>query len=1370
MRSSFLAVWGLLFWGTGLFAQINFTGSYSQNFSSYAGTAVTLPTGWTQSTGTYQGTGTGTLTSGNWWAYGTGGDYAAGILRTSSGEYTLSVSFTNNTGFTITKLNLSWQYEQWRFANTSGLDVSGTGALASNSTLGAADLTGSASGTNGTVLITPTGTITLAGISIAPGATFGVQWTTVDAAGSDNGLAIDDFTISAPTPPIISPQPASQTTTAGNAASFSVAATGTGTLAYQWRKNGVNITGNASATTSTLLLSTVMTADTGNYDVVVTDDNASTVSNAATLTVNKAAQTITFAALPDKTYGDAAVTLSATASSGLAVAFSVANGPATISGNTLTLTGAGSVTIRAAQAGNADYLAAAAVEQTFTVAMANQTLTFGALAAKTFGDAPFTVTATASSGLAPTFSIVSGPATISGNTITLTGAGDVTVRAAQIGNVNYNAAAAVDQAFSVAKRAQTITFAALPDRPATAANYTLAATASSGLPVTFSVASGPASIIGTTLVLTGETGTVSVRASQGGDVNYNAASDVEHTFTVTNSLRAPTAAVSPANVTVYVGDWLTLTGAVDGLPAPTLQWRRNGTALAGATNSSLSLTNIASSQAGLYELVATNSAGSATGVSAVFVLKRSQTIAFEPASLLVPAGMALTLSATSSSGLPVSFALVSGAGSLTNKLLTGANGDITVRATQAGNDAYEAAESVDRTFTFVAGALSPFLTSTPVDQVVLAGASVTFRAAALGTPAPAYQWRKDGAAIAEATNATLTLTNVTPPDSGRYTVVATNLSGSASASASLNVRAAPVITTAPVDQTVFAGTEVSFTVGVTGAPTPTLQWRKNGTAIAGATNATFTLASATTDDAGRYDVVATNIVGSATSPAATLKVDARDFSGAYFGHFAASADGRVAGDFALLVRDDRSAAFLGFLPGLKTGLITTDLRVDLAGNFSLSLTTMAGASNVSPLALQIDTAAAAQPVTLRGRLDENGGTISGSAVELALALDGTRAARSGYASTQAGFYEAALVGSSSGRGYIIVAPDGQAMFLAATGTTIDTARGTLGTNGRLALTTGTQTAIDLSFANGGVSGTVRTASGTTGTIAGAIESLLGTEHVVNLSVRSITAPAAPLITGFVVTGTGNKQVLVRAAGPALAQAPFNLSGILADPTLEVFRGNRSIAQNDDWDTPAANRTAVTAAVTRAGAFPFRAGSADAALVSTLAPGSYTVVIGGGTGTVLAEVYEVLADNETAGARRLVNVSARGLAAPNTPVIAGFVITGTAPQRVLIRGVGPTLARAPFNIPGTLANPQLTLFRGASALKTNDDWTRDPEAELIREAAVQVGAFALANNSADAAMLLYLEPGAYTAQVSAPANATQANATGIALVEVYEAKP
>ena len=125
-------------------------------------------------------------------------------------------------------------------------------------------------------------------------------------------------------------------------------------------------------------------------------------------------------------------------------------------------------------------------------------------------------------------------------------------------------------------------------------------------------------------------------------------------------------------------------------------------------------------------------------------------------------------------------------------------------------------------------------------------------------------------------------------------------------------------------------------------------------------------------------------------------------------------------------------------------------------------------------------------------------------------------------------------------------------------------------------------------------------------------------------------------------------------------------------------------------------------------------------LTTLAPGPYSVAIGGGTGIVLAEIYEVLENNEAAGARRLVNVSARGFVSPATPFIAGFVITGNTPQRVLIRGVGPTLAASPFNVAGVLPNPQLTLFRGAAAIKTNDDWFRDPESALIRDTAVRFG--------------------------------------------------
>jgi hypothetical protein len=237
----------------------------------------------------------------------------------------------------------------------------------------------------------------------------------------------------------------------------------------------------------------------------------------------------------------------------------------------------------------------------------------------------------------------------------------------------------------------------------------------------------------------------------------------------------------------------------------------------------------------------------------------------------------------------------------------------------------------------------------------------------------------------------------------------------------------------------------------------------------------------------------------------------------------------------------------------------------------------------------------------------------------------------------------------------------------------------------------------------------------------------------------------------------------------IAAAPFNVAGALDDPALSLFRGSTVIAQNDNWSAPAASAAAITAAAAQVNAFAFRAGSADAALLTTLAPGNYTVQIAAGaasrdgTGVALVEIYEVIATGETAGTRRLANLSARGPVAPAAPLIAGFVINGTAPQRVLLRAIGPTLGA--FNVPGALANPILTLFRGSTVLKSNDDWFRDADAALIRDAALKSGAFALGATSLDASMVLYLEPGAYTAQVSATGNTS-----GTALVEVYEVGP
>ncbi len=227
----------------------------------------------------------------------------------------------------------------------------------------------------------------------------------------------------------------------------------------------------------------------------------------------------------------------------------------------------------------------------------------------------------------------------------------------------------------------------------------------------------------------------------------------------------------------------------------------------------------------------------------------------------------------------------------------------------------------------------------------------------------------------------------------------------------------------------------------------------------------------------------------------------------------------------------------------------------------------------------------------------------GSIAELGVTFSGPRAASTGAAADSAGFYQLGLVGTAAGRGFAIVATDAQILVLTTGARTPDSARGTLTAFGRLLTTTAA--ALDLAFTSGGVAGTLRSTTGAVVSLLGVTEARAGTERLINLSVRSVTAPTAPLIAGFVVSGPAAKQVLLRAAGPALVPAPFNVPNALADPALQLLRGNIAIGQNDDWSVPAANTAALTAATTRAGAFLFRTGSADAALLSTLTDGPYT---------------------------------------------------------------------------------------------------------------------------------------------------------------------
>lgn len=274
-------------------------------------------------------------------------------------------------------------------------------------------------------------------------------------------------------------------------------------------------------------------------------------------------------------------------------------------------------------------------------------------------------------------------------------------------------------------------------------------------------------------------------------------------------------------------------------------------------------------------------------------------------------------------------------------------------------------------------------------------------------------------------------------------------------------------------------------------------------------------------------------------------------------------------------------------------------------------------------------------------------------------------------------------------------------------------------------------------------------------------------RLVNLSILTSINAASPQFTvGTVIGGagtSGTKPLLVRAAGPALAT--FGLGGVLSDPRLSLFSDQNTqtpVATNDNWGGGAALSTAFASV----GAFPYAStDSKDAATFSeTMSAGGYTVQVsgvGGATGTVIAELYDATrAADFTASTPRLVNVSVLKQIDAGEILTVGFVIGGTTAKQVLVRAIGPTLAAAPFNVGGAMADPKVSLFSGQTVINANDNWGGG---SLLSATGSAVGAFAIGNAaSRDASLLATLAPGSYTVQVSG-AN----SASGLTLVEVYE---
>ncbi len=221
-------------------------------------------------------------------------------------------------------------------------------------------------------------------------------------------------------------------------------------------------------------------------------------------------------------------------------------------------------------------------------------------------------------------------------------------------------------------------------------------------------------------------------------------------------------------------------------------------------------------------------------------------------------------------------------------------------------------------------------------------------------------------------------------------------------------------------------------------------------------------------------------------------------------------------------------------------------------------------------------------------------------------------------------------------------------------------------------------------------------------------------RLINVATRAFVGRGEQvLIGGFVVAGPQPQQVLIRASGPALAA--FGVSGVLADPVLRIFSGGAVAAENDNWSAPigegrAAAAGEIAAAAADVRAFPVAAGSPDAAVLVTLPAGAYSAVVEGAretTGFGLIEAYET-----GPGTGRIIALATRAYADRDGKELhAGFVVRSDsgAAQRILIRVLGPSLARAPFRLTEVLDDPEMEIRDAAGRIiLKNDDWSTGAE--------------------------------------------------------------
>jgi hypothetical protein len=689
-------------------------------------------------------------------------------------------------------------------------------------------------------------------ISGAAGSSYTIAATTPDENGEIFTVSVTNAagtvmsppaTLTVNTPAVIVTQPQNETVPAGQTATFTAAATGTTPLQYQWYEGKTAISG---ATTASYTTPVTVIGNSGSiYNVAVTNVVNTATSNGATLTVAPLTPALSFASVAAKIYGNAPFAVSASSVSAGAITYTVVSGPASIAGNVVTLTGIGTVELRATQVAAGNYVAATATT-TFEVAPETPTLTFNSVPPQIYGNAPVGVSASSASAGIITYFVVSGPATVSGNTVNPIGTGTVVLRAQQAAAGDY-AASTATTSFQVNPATPTLTFTQPPASSYTygAAAFTVAAGSASTGAIHYTV-TGPATIVGTAVTLNG-TGTVTLTASQDATTDYKAATvstsfvvnPATPTLTFTTTPNGPyTFGASP----VTVGASSASTGAIHYTVSGPASL--SGTALTLTGIGAITLTATQDATANYTTATTTTTLEVNPAMPTLtFTSALSGSITFNPA--------AFTVAAQSNSAGTITYSVVNGPATIVgNQLQLTGTGTVQIRASQIAAGNYAAA-SITTTFSVTAAnpGLQVSLVNPPTSFTTTPFSATT---TSNSTGAITYSILSGPATISAVGAVTLTgpgqiVIQAQQAAAGGYT----SATATVTVSTSQNVQMSSV---SPASETIAPGT-VTFSASSTGGTTNAITWSANGGTItaggvwaAPSTPGTYTITATSADD------------------------------------------------------------------------------------------------------------------------------------------------------------------------------------------------------------------------------------------------------------------------------------------------------------------------------------------------------------------------------------------------------------------------------------------------------------------------------------------------------------------------------------------